>query len=473
VKWVLGLNRRKLAKLLSIIFILQLLLNVTVYYGIWYLQENKNLRFGYRLESTSYHEAIQFELLSYDREGFTIITRNIANIDHPVRIERYDTHQNLLWVVTRSQFSIDEYLASSSQYLVLCDQSYLPIRSNYKNSTTRTFFVYRNGNLVLEDLQDISIDIASQYNFELNIQLRYREGKIINDFMIIPEFRDLNFFNDFIEYIPDIGLENLSLIYYNLKSFEESSVLLNSSENISMNYRILRESATTFNFVTHAHENPYLIEIYQVDLSLANIVMNKLGEIDLSTQVCIISQTCDFELNGRDSGPPVFLIHPTEDNYTSEWQIDTISLDENYIWTRQSKENWDLNGIFTTDFHFIIGERSVDEDYSRIVVYGYDANPPLTIELLEYDNEDYRVREVFEFEKNKIYILIEASNQMFYDIIFLTLNPSDLEGLFFAHPLLPHLITFGLVMLVTIPVFYKKSKNIGEPKMYPTTSLEP
>ncbi|MHA2172883.1 MAG: hypothetical protein ACXAB7_23725, partial [Candidatus Kariarchaeaceae archaeon] len=73
----------------------------------------------------------------------------------------------------------------------------------------------------------------------------------------------------------------------------------------------------------------------------------------------------------------------------------------------------------------------------------------------------------------KIYILIEASNQMFYDIIFLTLNPSDLEGLFFAHPLLPHLITSVLVMLVAFPIFFKKSRNVGDPKMYPTTSLEP
>ncbi|MHA2275813.1 MAG: hypothetical protein ACXAC2_08610 [Candidatus Kariarchaeaceae archaeon] len=458
----MGQNKRKLVMVLTTIFIVQLLLNAIVYYGISYLQENRNLRFGYRLESVDFRDEVQLVRVSYDDDGFTLITREFSPVQ-TIFFERYNSQQNLLWVVNRSYFSINEYLASSSQYLVLCEHCDGIIDSNYTNSTSKIYTVYHNGELFVEDHRKTLFNISSKHHFYLETSYAYRLGKIFQDVMVIPTLNYLSFLDEQSNWIPDQSLVNVSLVYYDLISLQETSHLLESTRELSIHPYILRKTDTSFDLIKESFF-PFSshLAIFHGDVIGDNRTLTQLGEIDLTDPECRVS--CDFYPNNRDTGPLGFIIHSS----ASQTQFDVVSLEDKRTWIYEHHQDWDFQGTYPTDYHFIISEVSTYSDRSiRIAVYDYHTNSSRIIPLLDYDGMYYWIYELFEFERNKIIIVIKGINNMFYDILLLTLDPRDLEGILFSTPFMPHLVSSILLIMVSFSIFYKRSKGQVVPERYP------
>ncbi|MHA2274942.1 MAG: hypothetical protein ACXAC2_04210 [Candidatus Kariarchaeaceae archaeon] len=469
----MGQNKRKLVMVLTTIFIVQLLLNAIVYYGLWYLQENKDLRFGYRLESTDYHENIRLNNFFVDMNGYTKISTKTGlnenfEVESTSKAERYDLNQNFLWEVDISQISQPQNIAISSEVIIETER-FLGHSSdqNITKTLSRTFNVYQFDNITIkkEYVQPLNFSFNSSFESDYHNELQ-TFGYIVGDYYVNLEYSMLEQYNATSRDWETLSINN-SLIFFNIHTLTGSSILL-TDPNVSL-HSIRQLTQSTVNLYA-VKPDDQIVEIFEVNFEVSSL--NRIDQIEIPS---CSSYDCGYSIIPYHQKLTILILGESEVDPQIDDQVilqaSFISTGKEDTWIHQIEEDWVITSIQVIDDTVILGESTfVDsKTNSRLILLRSGNHQMKKINLLDYENQDggYIFR-IFELNQNKIGIVkAQRSSDGYYDIQVLTLNPTDLMGLLFSHWLIPHLIATSALMIAIVIILYRK--NIVEPssEVYP------
>jgi hypothetical protein len=468
MKWV-GQNKRKLVMVLITVFIVQLLLNAMVYSGLWYLQENKNLRFGYRLESTDYHENIQLNNFFVDMNGYTKISTKTGlnenfEVESSSKAERYDLNQNLLWEVDISQISQPQNIAISSEVIIETER-FLTHSSGENNPITlsRIFNVFQvdNVSIKMEYIQPLNFTFNPSFESSYHNELQ-TFGYLVGDYYVNLEYATFDQYNTTSQDWETISINN-SLIFFNTHSLIGSRISL-TDPNVSL-YSISQLTESTI-YLYAVKPDDQLVEIFEVDLEEG--LLNEVDQIEITS---CSSHDCGYSIIPYHQKLTILMLDPSDVRNQVILQTSFISTGKKDMWVLQMEEDWIITSKHVIDDTIVLGESTFEEPKtnSRLILLKSGNNQIKKINLLEYDDQDggYIFR-IFELNHNKIGIVkARRSSDGFYDIQVLTLNPTDIEGLIFSHELVPHVLATLVMMIVTVIILYRKTIIEPSSEVYP------
>jgi hypothetical protein len=459
--------------LLTTIFILQLILNGFVYYGVWYLQENKDLRVGYRLQSTDYHENIQLNNFFVDMNGYTIISTETGlnenfEVESNSKAERYDLNQNLLWEVDISPISQPQNIAISSEVIIETERFFSRSSGyssdrNITNTVSRTFNVYQFDNLATkaEYVQPLNFTFNTSFESHYHNELQ-TFGYIVGDYYVNLEYSTFEQYNTTSQDWETPSINN-SLIFFNTRTLIGSSILL-TDPNVSL-YSISQLTESTINLYS-VKPTDQIIEIFEL-----NFEENQLSKIDQIAITSCNSYDCGYSIIPDHHNLTILMLGPSDVRNQVILQASFISIGKEDMWILQMEEDWVITSKYVIDDTIVLGESTFEEPKtnSRLILLQSGDNQIKKINLLEYENQDggYIFR-IFELNHNKIGIVkARRSSDGFYDIQVLTLNPTDIEGLIFYHELVPHVLATFVMMIAIIIILYRKTIIEPSSEVYP------
>ena len=467
---------------------LLILVNTTLLFGINYLIENKNLQFGYRLESTDLKVNSTLYEFNDDESGYSKLyfayngTEQITSLSQAfAKFEKYNLDQNLQFQVDLDPFlffidNIDNIniVGINQEYIVEIDKLGLNYRNNgthvIANNTIRNFIFYQEGIISRTYEQHLQIpeNITSDFDIRSDIPTDSIDRKIdelsimTEDYFVILERTTLDRRST-----NQWSIFTFSLIYFNLKNNEMHEIEIHSGEGY-LQYKLIQKSKNILQFLIQDHDmsnDQAILKVYEIDLSS----VDKHAELVKDELMC--SNWCSallfddkrfVQVNTSGWKRDIALITPTR---KYQWSIPYTRKDHNSF------------HIYYVHNQVIQIEQSFNEgqDLNSVIKILQTDLDIISIPLLKYDNYAFfDVFDVFELNGGKIGIVVGNDfeddlnfQEVFHDIQVLILNPKDTQGLILSNRFIPHLLISILLMIPLVIKYKREPKTDSSDEIYP------